>query len=240
MLSKVLPFDVATAEALDDPPEATLFPQEEEQIRDSVESRRREFTTVRWCARQAMAELGLPPAAVVSGRRGVPLWAPDVVGSMTHCAGFRGAALARQSRYASVGIDAEPNQRLPQGVLESIGLPPELVWVYDLLAAAPQVRWDRLLFSLKEAVYKTWYPLTRRELDFDEALITVDPVGRGFRARISPAPHLRRPGDPQEFHGRWVLENGVLLSAIALSARGPAQRGRILPLGRSSLLYSTT
>lgn len=224
MLAKLLPSDVATAEARHDPVGTMLYAQEEEQIRFSVEARRREFATVRWCARRAMTQLGLPPAPVVPGRRGAPQWAPSVVGSMTHCAGYRGAALARDEDYASIGIDAEPNGPLPDGILQSISLPQEARWVGQLMTARPGVHWDRLLFSLKEAVYKTWFPLTGRELDFGDALITVDPDQGTFHARILLGDSLRLVDDPQEFRGRWSAEGGVLLSAIALPALVPARR----------------
>ncbi|MER5640630.1 4'-phosphopantetheinyl transferase superfamily protein [Kitasatospora sp. NPDC002227] len=218
MLADLLPAGVATAEALADPRSAVLYPEEEELIRDSVAKRREEFTTVRWCARRAMAELGLPPAPVLPGHRGAPRWAPSVVGSLTHCAGYRGAALARSAAYASIGIDAEPNQPLPEGILDSIALPAEGRWVRRLLAERPETRWDRLLFSLKEAVYKTWFPYVGRELDFGDALVTVDPDGGGFAAQILLPAGARLATDPREFHGRWLAEGGLLLSAIALES----------------------
>ncbi|MCI4084558.1 4'-phosphopantetheinyl transferase superfamily protein [Streptomyces sp. MMS21 TC-5] len=218
MLTKLLPANVATAEATIDPADVFLYPEEEHLIRNAVPKRRLEFGTVRWCARRAMEELGLPPAPVVPGRRGVPQWAPSIVGSMTHCAGFRGVALARSAEFASVGVDAEPNAPMPEGVLDSIALPRELDLIAGLERTAPGVAWDRLLFSIKEAVYKTWFPLTGQELDFTDALVSVDP-GRGtFHARLLPDPETLSPAGPTAFDGRWSAERGVLLSAIAVPA----------------------
>ncbi|MCX4750339.1 4'-phosphopantetheinyl transferase superfamily protein [Kitasatospora sp. NBC_01287] len=222
MLADLLPAAVATAEALADPPEVVLYPEEERLIRSSVAKRRDEFSTVRWCARRAMAQLGLPPAPVLPGHRGAPRWAPAVVGSLTHCTGFRGAALARDEDYASLGIDAEPNAPLPEGILSSISLPQEEHWVRRLLAERPEVCWDRLLFSMKEAVYKTWFPYVGRELDFGDALITTDPDSGRFRAEILLGSGERMAGDPREFYGRWLARDGLLLSAIALPAMAPA------------------
>lgn len=196
MLADLLPAGVATAEALNDPQSAVLYPEEEELIRHSVAMRRAEFTTVRWCARRALAGLGLPPAPILPGHRGAPRWAPAVVGSLTHCAGFRGAALAHESQFASLGIDAEPNAPLPEGILDSIALPQEGRWVRRLLAERPEICWDRLLFSLKEAVYKTWFPYVGRELDFGDALISTDPDTGAFRAEILLEADARRLGDP--------------------------------------------
>ena len=42
---------------------------------------------------------------------------------MTHCAGYRAAAVARASDVVTIGIDAEPHAVLPEGVLEVVALP---------------------------------------------------------------------------------------------------------------------
>ncbi|WP_330261482.1 4'-phosphopantetheinyl transferase family protein [Streptomyces sp. NBC_00539] len=221
MLTKLLPAGVATAEATADPAEVFLYPEEENLIRNAVPKRRLEFATVRWCARRAMDSLGLPAAPVVPGRRGAPQWAPSVVGSMTHCAGFRGVALARSAQFAAVGIDAETNTALPAGVLESIALPRELRWTRELARAVPEISWDRLLFSIKEAVYKTWFPLTGQELDFTDALVSIDAAQETFRARLLPDPATLSTAGPHAFSGRWSAVDGVLLSAIAVPAARP-------------------
>src|ERR1700761_6826280 len=97
----------------DDPAGAALFPAERACVGAARERRRSEYATVRLCARQAMHRLGLPPSPVLSGPRGEPLWPDGVVGSMTHCEGYRGAVLARAGEYLAVGIDAEPDRPLP-------------------------------------------------------------------------------------------------------------------------------
>lgn len=48
-----------------------------------------------------------------------------MVGSLTHTAGFRGAAVARSAVLVSLGIDAEPHAALPDGVLAQVALPAE-------------------------------------------------------------------------------------------------------------------
>ena len=81
---------------------------------------RAEFTAVRVLARQALAKAGLPAAAVVPGPSREPLWPGGIVGSITHCAGYRGRAIARTDVIAAIGIDAEPHQQLPDGVLPMV------------------------------------------------------------------------------------------------------------------------
>ncbi|WP_370947443.1 4'-phosphopantetheinyl transferase [Amycolatopsis sp. cg5] len=208
MLGKLLPSPVVWCESFDDPADVELFPEEALLIEKSVDKRRREFTTARWCARQAFAELGVPAAPVLPGPHGAPRWPASIVGSITHCAGYRAVALARTAEVAALGLDAEPNGPLPEGVLETIALPEEQAWIRRSLMADPTVRWDRLLFSMKESVYKTWYPLTGTRLEFEDALIVADRSGE-FTARllIPDGPVLR---------GNWLAADGLLLTAITL------------------------
>ncbi|MGW0200337.1 4'-phosphopantetheinyl transferase, partial [Nonomuraea sp. NPDC003201] len=70
MIEKILPPWVAAEEAFGDPPDATLFPEEEAFIARAVDKRRREFTTARHCARRALDRLGLPAAPILPGERG--------------------------------------------------------------------------------------------------------------------------------------------------------------------------
>jgi 4'-phosphopantetheinyl transferase EntD len=218
VIEKILPGAVACAEAFDDPPDAVLYPQEEAVISRAVEKRRREFRTVRHCARLALRELGLPPAAVLPGEHREPLWPPGVVGSMTHCAGYRAAVVARSGDLLTVGIDAEPHQRLPPDVLAAIALADEQVQIAELAAAHGASHWDRILFCAKETVYKAWFPLTQRWLGFHDAAVTIDPAEGTFSARLlvrgpTVAGHVLA-----EFDGRWLINDSLVITAIAVPA----------------------
>ncbi len=59
MIEAILPAAVASADAFSDPPDAFLFPEEEARLARAVPKRRREFTTARACAREALATLGV-------------------------------------------------------------------------------------------------------------------------------------------------------------------------------------
>ncbi|MFI6845026.1 4'-phosphopantetheinyl transferase [Kitasatospora sp. NPDC050467] len=215
MIGELLPETVVVEVAYDDPPQARLEPEEEAVIARAVDSRRREFTTVRHCARLALGRLGFPYRALVPGLRGAPGWPDGVVGSLTHCAGFRGAAIARAGDVVSLGIDAEPALSLPEGVFEAIALPAEQKRIAELLAEHPDTPWDRILFSAKESVYKTWFPLTHLFLDFSEADLTLGTDGTFHAELLVPGPVVdgRRLGS---FTGRWTVRNGLLATAITV------------------------
>ncbi|MEU8266637.1 4'-phosphopantetheinyl transferase superfamily protein [Sphaerisporangium sp. NPDC049002] len=229
MIESILPPYVVSADLTEDPPGAELFPEEEKVVEHVVDKRRREFTTARLCARRAMSALGLPPAPVLPGERGAPRWPSGVVGSMTHCAGYRGAVLGRSAEVTTIGIDAEPNDVLAEGVLEVISLPEEREHLRELARHDRGVRWERLLFSAKESVYKAWFPLTGLWLDFEEAMLEFDPERGTFQARLLvPGPHVGGT-EIKGFSGRWLAGNGLVLTAIVVPS--PATMARTTPSG---------
>jgi 4'-phosphopantetheinyl transferase EntD len=219
LLSGVLPGHdhLAAAELYTDPPELAPLPEEEPLIAKSVAKRRNEFITVRYCAREALGELGVSPVPILKGDKGEPCWPDGIVGSLTHCDGFRGAAVGLQAGVRSVGIDAEPHDVLPHGVLEAISLPAERS---ELSAMPTDLHWDRILFCAKEATYKAWFPLTHRWLGFEDAHITFDVDDSGtsgaFESRILVDPAAEFGPPLRALAGRWSVRDGLALTAIVL------------------------
>lgn len=215
MIELVLPTAVVAVETFEDRPGEPVFPGEETLVARAVEQRRREVVTARRCAREALAVLGRPATVIHRGPRGEPVWPSGVIGSITHCAGYRAAAVARAGDLASVGIDAEPHHPLPEGIDEVVTLPGEHTMLRRLAIASPTLHWDRLLFSAKEAVFKAWHPLTRRELDFTEAELEFDPVARSFVARLRPDGSRIDGGPPlTELTGRYLVARDVIVTAV--------------------------
>ncbi len=226
MIGDILPPEVVVEEAFGDLPHVTLFPDEEAVIANAVCKRRNEFATARACARAALAKLGMPPVPILPGLRGAPQWPPGVVGSITHCAGYRASAVARDHDVVTVGLDAEPHDKLPDGVLEAIASCGEQAEVAALATARPDVNWDRILFSAKESVYKAWFPLTRRWLNFEDASVNIDPVNRTFTARLLVDGPVVNGALLTGFDGRWLVSNGLIVTAIVITAAGTwASRG---------------
>jgi 4'-phosphopantetheinyl transferase EntD len=199
VIGEILPATVAFAEAFADPPDVVLFPEEEALLVRAVEKRRREFGTARHCARTALGALGVPPAPILPGEAGAPQWPAGIVGSITHCAGYRAAVVARA-----------------HDVLTLVSRPDERARLADLASAAPGVSWDRLLFSAKESVYKAWFPLARRWLGFADADITINPEDGTFDARLLvPGPVVGGTA-LAGLAGRWLARDGVILTAITV------------------------
>jgi 4'-phosphopantetheinyl transferase EntD len=185
-----------------------VFAGEEDLIANAVPQRRQEFVTARRCAREALGRLGITPAAIGRGPERDPRWPSGIAGSITHCPGYRAAAVAPITAVAGVGIDAETHAPLPAGVGRSVTVPSERAMLAAMARTDPGVCWDRLLFSAKESIYKAWYPVTGRRLGFREALVTFDPAAGVFQARLPTTCLI----------GRYLVERGLAVTAVVVAA----------------------
>jgi 4'-phosphopantetheinyl transferase EntD len=221
MLASLLPAGVEVVSATDPAAADPLHPEEAATVAGAMEKRRLELTLSRHCARRALRALGAPTGPLLPGPAREPRWPAGVRGSITHCPGLCAAAVAWASQVGSLGIDAEPNEALPEGVADMVTLPEERTW----LGRAPDtgIAWDRLVFSAKESVYKTWFPLTGRWLGFEEARLRLDPAAGTFRADLL-APTVIAGREVAGFDGRFAAVDGLLLTAVALAPTPAGER----------------
>lgn len=193
-----------------------LFPEEEDHIRSAGPSRRREFTTARWCAREALRQLGVTPGPLVPGNGGLPAWPPGTIGSLTHCIGYRAAVATTATYYRATGIDALPHTGpLCDSVLARISTVKERDRLRILEHDAPVVVWSRVLFSAKESVFKCWFPQTRTSLDMSAIDVRIDPDGRfriGFL--IVPARHRDVAEVIEATTGSWEVRDDTIVTTL--------------------------
>ena len=221
MLEVILPAGVESEECFGDSPGGVLFREEEQVIAHAVATRRRDYAAVRSCARACLERLGYSPVPILPGVGGAPTWPAGIRGSMTHCTGYAAAAVGTVPPISAIGIDAEPDAPLPDGVLGLIATAAE----HDHLATAhgpDGPNWDRLLFSAKEAVYKAWFPLVGGWLDHHDAEVSFDPHNRTFTALLFRDDLILNGRPIHHLHGRWTRARGVLATAIVLGSRGDA------------------
>jgi 4'-phosphopantetheinyl transferase EntD len=206
MLSKILPAAVACSEQIGTLMGSLLLHEARLLGPRTVNTRQREFAAGRNCARAALGLLGVPQSPILQGQYREPLWPVGAVGSITHCEGYCAAAVASAKDYASIGIDAELNESLPAGVLDLIAVRAERAWLQD--APHGLVCWDRLLFSIKESIYKTWFPMEQCWLDFDQAVVEVDSRTSTFKAAILHPASLF----PGVIEGKYLVTHSLLLT----------------------------
>ena len=190
----------------------------------AVAVRRAQFADTRACARKALSELtgcDHSSTGIVRGERGVPVFPEGVVGSLTHTTDFRAAVVADGTLFASVGLDVEVAQPLPSGVGEvvltardrdQVGVVMGRCGTGSGLSCSDSdvnALVGTVIFSAKESVYKSWFPVVGVFLDFSQAVIELRCDG-SFVAHIDSdvgvVPRL------PTIEGRWAIVAGYVVT----------------------------
>jgi 4'-phosphopantetheinyl transferase EntD len=170
--------------------ENALMPEEAGAFASSVLSVRRASGAARIVARGLLAKLGLPKAALPKSTSGAPTWPEGVTGSLAHDSRVAIAAVGMRRDISAIGIDGEPAEDLPPGVIDIVATPRERAKIRDVPYGG------RLLFVAKEAAYKAVHPLDHTflehhdvEIDFANRNATVS-NGRIVDLRFCISTHL--------------------------------------------------
>lgn len=211
----LLPAGVALAEmppAAADP--AALPPEEQALIERAVDKRRREFAAGRLLARAVLAESRIAAGPLLPDPNRVPLWPEGMVGSITHCNTLCAVAVAPAAGWLGLGLDVEPAEPLEDRLLPMILREAEFARL-DALPPALRPIGGRLVFSIKEAVYKAIYPSCRVFLDFQQVEIAFSGED-GFVADVL-VPGAA-PRGFERLHGRFRVAHGHMGAAVVLPA----------------------
>jgi len=135
----------------------------------------------RAAAGEALRSIGFEdPPEVVRGRGGEPVWPDGICGSITHCDPWTVVVAMRCSSNISVGIDMENMNRIADlEIAPLVCRSSECDWI--LGSDDPHARLC-MIFSAKEALYKSLYPWCRSYIDFREAELSWCADQSGFQA----------------------------------------------------------
>lgn len=75
---------------------------------------------------------------------------------------------------------------MPDDILDLFASPRERALLSDLADGPRDIAWDRVLFSAKESVYKTWYPVVGTWLGFGDVAIQLETGGTFTRRSDEP------------------------------------------------------
>lgn len=214
LLRKVVPEGVVTAESREDL-DVELFSEELGYVQGAVPARRAEFATARHLARVALRSIGASAPPIHKGLRGEPVWPPQISGSITHCDGFRGAAVMWALPGRSVGIDAEPSEPLPSDILPYVASGAERRKLQELGSRDGTFPWGRILFSAKESIFKAQYPLTSMALDFLDVQTTLSASGVFEWSSYVPGAPLTQG------KGRWFDDDGLIVTCTFVEIFSP-------------------
>lgn len=189
-----------------------LAPEEQALIGRAVDKRRREFAAGRLLARSVLAEVRAPAGPLLPDADRVPRWPAGIIGSITHCNSLCAVAVAPADAYDGLGLDVEPALPLEPRLLPMITNAAERERLDQL---PPDLRpvGGRLVFCIKEAVYKAIYPTARVFLDFHQVEVLFE-GDDGFVAYVlvpgaAPIGH-------QSIRGRFRVAHGHIAASVLL------------------------
>ena len=131
-------------------------------------TRKSEFIRSRWL----MSEFGwLPKEHPTRSADGVPRFANNIPGSISHKSGQVVCVSAASTNWSSIGVDLEDIGKVHRGLANKICTAKELKYLDSYYSHQPEI-WLRCLcviFSFKEALFKAHFPLGKKMFYFHDA-----------------------------------------------------------------------
>lgn len=176
------------------------------------ETRRNEFIAGRLALRRAQMRMEQAPFALFSGIDRCPVWPEGYCGSITHAGNRAVAVLSSTDVCKSLGLDIETNTPLEENLLPAVLTPAERnsLGRYKIPLSAAKI-----MFSIKESVYKAQYPLTGVLFGFDGITLTLDEQTHEFEAEFVINAGMFERGD--RIHGRYTERSGMILTGASIS-----------------------
>jgi enterobactin synthetase component D / holo-[acyl-carrier protein] synthase len=180
------------------------------------DTRKDEFLSGRRCAQAALREAGIPLLPVFRNKNRSPGWPFAMKGSIGHGAGIAAAIICKHhSNVLGIGMDVEDLSRnLKSDISNHILTPGEKeLWGSHLEVPDKELK---LIFSIKEAVYKCLQPIQGIFLGFHDAeVLTIE--GGEFSVRLLKSPLPDRLEAPFILSGRLSIHDHVVLSCIMVN-----------------------
>jgi 4'-phosphopantetheinyl transferase EntD len=196
---------------------AALFPVEISAMAGAAPRRWATFRAGRACARAALLELGMRPFAIPVDGKGAPVWPADFAGSISHTDTVAAAVVSRNPTVLGLGLDLEKDEPLDdEGMVRLICRPEELLAGGDP-AHSDNLEHGKLLFVLKESVYKACRAIDDRFLDFQDVRVAVDRRAGAFCTTFAGAEIRDRMGN-RAVHGNFTRAEGFLAAIASLDS----------------------
>ncbi len=178
-----------------------------------AEKRRNEFISGRRCAQIAMRDACLPKLPVLRAPNRSPAWPFSIIGSITHGAGYAAAMIGRyKCGIVGVGLDLEDLSReIKSNITRYILTQTEINrWLAGKEIVTREVR---IIFSIKEAIYKCFFPIGGVYLGFHDA--EVDEIGETyFKARLLRSPLAGTIKLPIKIQGAIAIQRSIIFTAV--------------------------
>ncbi|GAB2883260.1 4'-phosphopantetheinyl transferase [Microbulbifer echini] len=184
-----------------------------EEIRRACKKRKAEFLAGRYCAAQALKQLGFANVQVPIGPNRSPLWPTDISGSISHGGDIAICALTRGP--LALGVDFElpiPTETAAE-IKNTIVCTAEEIR-FSQAGIAPE-HWLTIAFSIKESLFKALYAKVQQYFDFlDAEILYIDPLAQKLTLTLTRdlCPDVRA-GDL--YHGIFQFQHNGVLTLIA-------------------------
>lgn len=180
-----------------------------------------EYLAGRWCVLQAQKNLKFAEQVPCIGADRAPQWPAGQVGSISHSHSQAVAIVADSLHWQGIGVDIEVclsaarAQRLAGEILTD-----EELSAWQSLPESAQAAHVTLAFCLKEALFKTLYPLTQTRFYFHDAHVVLSSEATSSKGQaqlilnreLSPAWPI---GSRVTAHWQWQTNSVLGLIALA-------------------------
>jgi 4'-phosphopantetheinyl transferase EntD len=207
-LEGVLPADVAFGVGPIADHTGALQPEEAAAIAKAVDVRRFEYSTGRHYATVAAERLGISLGSLATRSDRQPDWPWVVTGSISHSRGLCVAILARHATVPAIGVDIERVADVGAELMQLVSTPSEMT---ANSGTVPEAALPACLFSIREAIYKAYYPATGAQLGFRDVGLALDGQTGRFKAKLTNErlpPFFGR----RDIVGRFALIRGFVVS----------------------------
>jgi 4'-phosphopantetheinyl transferase EntD len=151
--------------------EGELYEEELHYIHNAVGKRKREFTAGRICARKALEKLNRSPCSIPVGSTREPLWPQGVAGSITHDGNHCVACVANRDIIPYLGIDLAVREPLDRNLIPLICTKDDIENIKNVGESNFETDPYKLIFSIKESVYKCLFPVVQQIFDFQDVSV---------------------------------------------------------------------
>lgn len=161
----------------------------------AVDKRRLEFSAGRHAARLALSGLSLPPRDILIGPHRQPLPPANSVLSISHDVQHAMAVAASAQDWFGIGIDIGDADTLSPDLIHSICRGNDLL---NLAVGESLGQRAKLVFCLKEALFKAISPQVNSWMEFSQSELRIDHAQGSFEADI-----FASDGTLLKLQGQW-------------------------------------
>lgn len=213
----LLPQGTVTSELIGQGSFEQLYAEEKSALSSAaVVKRRSEFAAGRQCARHCLLQLEIQHYPLTINADRSPHWPTGIVGSITHTHGYCAVAAVRQNDIKSIGIDVEQFKHMTPSIYSHIATAREQQWLQKLSEKDQQIA-ATLLFSAKESFYKCQYPVSQRQLNFDDVEIEIpNKLESRGGIKINLLKSNTKLAINNSYQGNYMIDHHMVMTAFSL------------------------